>query len=200
MRRLISLMAIGMAVTLVSACAQKKVYTSGRYIDPREVKLLSDKFVETDLQQIADQLSSSLLASDLMKEQKHKPAVIVSLVTNATDEHIDLLSLTNMIRAQLMKSGKFQFLNERLRNQIREEVDYQNSGFVSPETAKSHGRQIGADWMISGHISSIRQPVGRREIVYYKTTLEVTDLSSSAILWTDESEIKKAYRLHRVVY
>jgi len=190
------------AVTVIalttSSCATHKVYTKGRYISPEEVNLLSDKFVESDLQLIADQLSQSLLASPVLSEKKGKPAIIVSLFTNGTDEHIDILSLTNKIRTELFKSNRFTFLNERLRKELAKEYEYQASGYVDPEMAKMKGKQIGADWLISGHIASIKQPVGRKEVVYYKTTLEVTDLESSAILWTDEVEIKKAYTRKRV--
>lgn len=180
-------------------CAQKRVYTKGKYIEPEEVHLLSDKFVESDLQMISDRLTESLLTSDLLAHHRRgKPAIIISLFTNATDEHIDILSLTNMIRTKLIKTKRFVFLNERLRRALAEEYEYQASGYVSPETAKMKGGQIGADWLISGHITSIKQPVGRKEIVYYKTTLEVTDLFTSAILWADEVEIKKAFKKRRV--
>lgn len=182
------------ALAFSASCAQKKVYMKGKYIGPEEVKLLSDKFVEADLQMISDQLTQSLLGSELVTTAHTKPAIIISLFTNGTDEHIDILSLTNMMRTKLFKSKRFVFLNERLRKEIAKEYEYQASGYVSPETAKMKGKQIGADWLISGHISSIKQPVGKQEIVYYKTTMEVTDLESSAILWADEIELKKAFK------
>ena len=198
MKQILTVAVIIVALTF-SSCATKKVYTKGRYISPEEVKLLSDKFVESDLQLISDQLSQSLLASDVLSSQKRKPAIIISLFTNGTDEHIDILSLTNKIRTELFKSGHFTFLNERLRKELAKEYEYAAAGYVDPETAKMKGKQIGADWLISGHISSIKQPVGRKEIVYYKTTLEVTNLETSEILWTDEVEIKKAYTRKRVI-
>lgn len=197
---LIALLAVGIALA-GTACAQKRgAYTKGKYIEPDKVELLSDKFVESDLQIIADRLTEALLASTLMIGQRQKPAIIISLFTNATDEHIDILSLTNKMRTDLLKSGRFVFLNERLRKEIAKEYEYQMSGYVSPETAKMKGKQIGADWLISGHISSIRQPVGKKEIVYYKTTLEVTDLETSQILWAEEIEIKKTFKRKSVVF
>jgi len=194
MRKFLTLtLTLTLALTFLS-CAQKRVYTKGKYIEPEEVKLLSDKFVEADLQTISDRLTESLLGSELMLTNQKKPAIIISLFTNGTDEHIDILSLTNMIRTKLFKAKRFTFLNERLRKEIAKEYEYQGSGYVSPETAKMKGKQIGADWVISGHISSIKQPVGKQEIVYYKTTMEITDIESSAILWADEIELKKAFK------
>ncbi len=197
-KRILILLVVGLLAYPMFSCGSKRVYTKGKYIDPEETHLLSDKFVESDLQTIAERLSNSLLHSDLMATQEKKPAIIISLFTNATDEHIDILSLTNKIRTKLLKSHQFIFLNERLRKAMAKEYEYQASGYVNPETAKLKGNQIGADWLISGHISSIRQPVGKKEIVYYKTTLEVTDLSTSAILWADEVELKKKFRRKRV--
>ena len=191
MKRYLSTIIVITSLFMVASCGSKSVYTKGKYINPEEVKLLSDKFVEADLQMIADTLTNSLLSSDLVAEQSKKPSIIISLFTNGTDEHIDILSLTNNIRTDLMKSKQFRFLNERLRKKMAEEYEYQASGYVDPETAKMKGKQIGADWLISGHISSIRQPVGKDEIVYYKTTLEVTDLETSEILWADEVELDR---------
>ena len=182
----------------VVGCGTKRVYTKGKYVDPDRVDLLSDKFVESDLQIIAERLTQSFLNSPELASFKGKPAIIISLFTNATDEHIDILSLTNKIRTRLIKARKFVFLNERLRKAIAKEYEYHASGYVNPETAKMKGRQIGADWLISGHITSIRQPVGKREIVYYKITMESTDLETSAILWAEEVEIKKQFKRRRV--
>jgi len=199
MKRFVAVISSVMVMTILwSGCAQKRVYTKGEYVEPDKVYLLSDKFTESDLQIIADRLSESLLMSDAISQQTGKPSVIISLFTNGTDEHIDILSLTNMIRTKLYKSGKFVFLNERLRKELAKEYEYQLSGYVSPDTAKMKGKQIGADWVVSGHIAAIKQPVGRREVVYYKTTLEVTDLETSAILWADEIEVKKLYKRRTV--
>lgn len=198
MKRIFALTAAAVLALGFFSCAQKKVYTKGKYVEPERVDLLSDKFVEADLQTISDQLTHSLLNSELVLSSHGKPAIIISIFTNGTDEHIDILSLTNMIRTKLLKTKRFKFLNERLRRAMAKEYEYQASGYVSPESAKMKGKQIGADWLVSGHISSIKQPVGRKEIVYYKTTMEVTDLESSQILWADEIELKKAFVRKRV--
>ncbi|OGQ55572.1 MAG: penicillin-binding protein activator LpoB [Deltaproteobacteria bacterium RIFCSPLOWO2_02_FULL_50_16] len=192
----LALLFLVIAALITSGCSPK-AYSKGAYVDPERVDLLSDKFVEADLQQIAEQLSASLLASDVANSGE-KPAVILSLFTNATDEHIDMISLTKMMQNEIIKSRKFRFLNKMLRSEIAQEYEYQQSGFVSAETAKAQGSQIGADYMISGHISSIRQPVGKREIVYYKTTGELTNITTSEIVWTDEVQLKKAFKKRHV--
>ena len=186
---LLLLPVLAMTTFQMSGCGRQ--YAKGKYIPADEVILRSDKFVEADLQAIADQLSQSLLKEeDLLN---HKPTVLMSLMTNSTDEHIDMKSLSDKIRTQLFKSKKMRFINETLRPTVKEEVDYEAGEYADPATAKRKGHQLGADYLISGNIVSIKQPVGRQQIVYYKMTLEMTDLSSNIIAWTDEMEVKKRF-------
>lgn len=181
-----------LGLALITACGARQ-YSRGKYIEPGKVDLLSDRFVETDMQKIAKDLSKSLLKSPALSEDQ-KSAALMSLFTNATDEHIDMISFSNKIRTEIFKGNRLTLLNERLRDTMAKEYEYHESGFVSPKTAKKKGAQIGADYLISGHLSAIKQPVGRREIVYYKTTLELTNLTTGEIVWTDEVELKKAFR------
>ncbi|MBI1909321.1 MAG: penicillin-binding protein activator LpoB [Deltaproteobacteria bacterium] len=176
----------------LTACGRQ--YAKGAYIPANTVILRSDKFVEADLQQIAEKLTESLLADERIAASAASPTVMMSLITNSTDEHIDMKSLSDKIRTALFKSKKIKFVNESLRPAVKEEVEYQSGDFIDQKTAKKRGRQVGADYLISGNISAIKQPVGRQEIVYYKATLEMTDLATNIIAWTDEVEIKKKFR------
>jgi uncharacterized protein (TIGR02722 family) len=180
------------AVVALNSCGRR--YAKGEYIDTASVILRSDKFVESDLKIIAERLAESLLADKALVTQTRAPVMLMSLITNSTDEHIDMKSLSDKIRTILFKSGKMQFINESLRPTIKEEIEYEEGDFVDPRSAKRRGRQVGADYLISGNIAAIKQPVGRQEIVYYKATLEMTNLTTNIIAWTDEVEIRKHFR------
>lgn len=187
----IILLALILSLATTWGCGRR--YAKGAYIPADEVILRSDKFVEADLQLIAHKLSQSLLLEDNLVSGQ--PKILMSLITNSTDEHIDMKSLSDKIRTELFRSKKMQFVNETLRPTLNEELNYEeSSGYVDPQTAKRRGKQTGADYLISGNISAIKQPVGRQEIVYYKMTLEMTSLSTNVISWTDEVEIKKQFR------
>ena len=188
----IALVCLFLILPPLTGCGRR--YAKGSYIAPNEIILRSDKFVESDLQAIAEKLSRSLLTEDVLFSQSNSPKVLMSLITNATDEHIDMKSLSDKIRTALIRSHKMQFINESLRPTVKEETEYEEGSFVDPQSAKHRGHQAGADYLISGNISSIKQPVGRQEIVYYKATLEMTNLSTNVIAWTDEVELKKKFR------
>ena len=64
---------------------------------------------------------------------------------NRTTEHIDMQMLSSKVRTELIRSGKFRFVDVENRRTIAEEYDYQGSGYVDPAQAKRPGHQTGDD-------------------------------------------------------
>jgi len=180
--------------TYFTACGPK-AFTKGKYDDMSEERLLDDKFNETDMRQIADTMVSSLTESVVVKESKKRPVVLVTLVKNRSEEHIDMKSMTDKIRVALIKSGKFRFTEKEVREEIKGEMEYQNeSGYVDPSTARRKGKQIGADYFLTGEITDRVQEVGGEKYVYYKCTFNLVSIDTGIIDWSDEKEIRKYYK------
>ncbi len=75
---------------------------------------------------------------------------------------------------------------------MRQQLDYQNdSGLVDPTTAVAMGKQIGAEFMLYGNMSSIVKRGGSTTDVYYKFTLKLMNLQTGIIEWSNEKEIRK---------
>ncbi len=182
----------------LSGCGGPKAFTKGEYDDPTRVELLDDKFNEADMQQMADTMIKSIVACDYVAKAPKPPVVIVEKVKNKTEEHIDTVSLTDKIRTSLIKSGKVKFVNKDERGTLDEEYQYAESGAVSGPTAKKRGRQIGADYIISGALATNIQEMGNDKFIYYKLTLNMTNLESSTIDCSEEREIRKKFRRRSV--
>jgi uncharacterized protein (TIGR02722 family) len=60
-----------------------------------------------------------------------------------------------------------------------------------PSKATQFGRQIGAQYMLYGNLSSIVKSNQDKTDVYYKFTLRLMDLESGLVEWADETEIRK---------
>ena len=126
------------------------------------------------------------------------PIVLVTNLQNKTSEHIDTQSIMDMVRVELTNSGRVQFVDKEARQDISDEYDYQNSGTTSEETKKSPGGQIGADFIINGRLDSIVQEVGKDKTVYYKLTLNLTNLKTGVIAWTNYKQIRKTFKKQSV--
>lgn len=192
--RIIPIFAVTLMV-LLSSCSSQRAFTKGEYTDPDRVILLDDRYNESDMKIMADSLVESLLSHKIITGSKYAPVFQVENVSNSTSEHIDMQSLTDKIRTALIKSGKVQFHDKQQRGTLTEEYKYQTeSGNVTKDTAKAKGYQIGSDYMLSGDFSSNVQEVGAKKVIYYKLTLNATDIRTGLIVWTDEKEIKKLYK------
>lgn len=176
----------------ISSCGPK-AFTKGEYDDPTKVRLLDDKYNESDMQQMASTIVSSMASCRYVKEAKKAPTVIMSKVQNRTEEHIDMLMLTNKVRTELIKSGKLRFINKEGREELEEEYKYSESGYVSEATAKKRGKQIGADYILSGALTTNIQQVGDDKLIYYKLTMNLTNLDTSTIDCVEDKEIRKKY-------
>ena len=193
----ISMALVGALALVVSSCGPK-AFTKGEYDDPTRVALLDDKFNEADLQQMADTIVQAMVTCDGIVQASQKPVVAVEKVQNRTEEHIDTVSLTDKIRTALIKSRKVRFVNKEERAALEDEYQYNESGNVSAATQKKRGKQVGVDFMMSGSLATNVQEVGNDKLIYYKLTMNLTNLETSTIDCTEEREIRKKFRKRSV--
>jgi uncharacterized protein (TIGR02722 family) len=189
----ILILSCAVACLALSGCGPK-AFTGGAYDDPNRVDLLDDKFNEADMQQMAQAIVDSILKCPDIAESRGRPTIAVSKVANRTEEYPDLDSLTEMIRTELTKSRKVRFIDRAARGELDQEYAYDASGRVSHETAKKAGKQIGVDYLLSGALATNVQQVGNDKLIYYKLTMSLTNLETSAIDCTEQKEVRKKYR------
>ncbi len=187
-----------LVAVVASGCGGPKAFTKGEYDDPTRVELLDDKFNEADMQQMADTTIRAMVACGYVANAPRPPVVIVEKVQNRTEEHIDTVSMTDKIRTALIKSGKVRFVNKEERGTLEDEYKYNESGNVSGPSAKKRGSQIGADYILSGAIASNIQQVGNDKFIYYKLTMNLTNMDTSTIDCVEEKEIRKKFRKRSV--
>jgi penicillin-binding protein activator len=193
MKNLLVISILAIAATTIS-CGPK-AFVKGKYDeDVNKENLLNDQWSETDMQNSVSAMVNSLVAHPTVAQARKVPVVIVTNLQNKTSEHIDTQSIMDMVRVELTKTGKVAFLDKEARKDIEEEYEYQNSGTVSQDTKKSRGEQVGADYMINGRMDSIVQEVGKDKTVYYKLTLNLTNIKTGMISWTDQKQMRKIYR------
>lgn len=194
MRRLLSLLTLALTFTLVTACGPK-VFKKGDYDEDIErANLLNDKWSESDMQKVVKDLVASLSNHPSISARAKPPIVMVTKLQNKTSEHIDTQSVMDMVRVELMNTGKVMFVDKEAREDIKEEYDYQASGVVSKDSQKKGGNQVGADYILNGRLDSIVQEVGKDKTVYYKVTLNLTSLEKNLVVWSGHKQLRKIYR------
>ena len=192
---LVLILLLGLTLT---ACGPRQ-FVKGQYDDNVEdTNLLTDKWSESDMQNAVKDLVASAVAHPSISAAKRPPVVMVTRLQNKTSEHIDTQSVTDMFQVELMKSGKVAFVDKAAREDIAEEYDYQDSGMVSRESKKGKGGQTGADFIMNGRLDSIVQEAGKDKTIYYKLTMNLTNLKTGLIQWTDHKQLRKQFKKKRV--
>jgi penicillin-binding protein activator len=173
---------------LLSGC------TTVQYGDATARETVNTDFGSTDLQMIANQMVDQMLVFPPLVQATatRRPVAFVDRIKNKTTEHIDMESITDSIQSKLINSGKFRFVDMSVVDRVREQLEFQrDSGMVDDQQAMVMGRQVGAEYMLYGNMSSIVKRDNRTQDVYYKFTLKLLHLESGIIEWAGEKEIRK---------
>ena len=169
--------------------------SSTKDISPDETMHYDESYDFTDKKAIVESMVASLVNKSPLAARNDRPVMIVYNVANRTTEHISTDGITDDIRQKILESGKAQFVNKEQRDNIEKELAYQYGGNVLAETRTARARQIGAVYMLSGTLRSIEKEQPRqirwfkKELKYYSLVLELTDLQTGLIEWTDSKEI-----------
>lgn len=172
----------------------------GEYANPKEQEIVDDKWNPTDANKTAEVIIKAVLEKNWLIEYMQssggkKPVVIVDDIENRTNEHIDTAALGQALQNELINSGKIRFIDKAARDKIVKEIKYhQESGMVSKATAKNKGNQIGADFFLVGEMTSIENVQGGYKTVTYTTTVRLTNLETSEILFSQAYQIKKKFK------
>lgn len=194
MRRIaITLFCLGL-ILLFSGCANNRKVTR---VDTAEVVDLSGRWNDTDSRLVSNEMINDLLMAKWIPsyELRHdgkRPVVIVGTVQNKSHEHIDSETFIKDLERAIVNNGSVRLVQAGAkREELRDEREQQNKGYVLPETAKKWGRELGADFMLQGTINSIVDSYKKNKVVYYQVDLELTDLESGEIVWMGSKKIKK---------
>jgi len=174
---------------LVVSCQSRKVSR----IDPSTQVDLSGRWNDTDSRKVADQIIYDLFDSDLFKtytkDLGRKPVIIMGLIRNKTSEHIDAENFVKKFEVVIHNSGAADIVeSDEFRDKLRVERTQQQD-FAA--TTKNFGKELGADLMLFGEMTSETDTYNNKRVVNYITTVFLTDIETSKRVWYGQNEIKK---------
>ena len=183
---------LSLAALALPGCAERIDYE-----DPDAVVLLDENYNPTDMKQIADKMTQSMLRDPLFAEgAAHKPVIVVERIQNSTHEHLDIQALSDRIITGIVQSRRIEVVDETARQSLPAEYEYHASGNVDPKTAKGPGHQVGADYALRGVFTDqVHETTDQKtRAVWYQVTLKLTDISKGTIVWQEVKEIQKVRR------
>ena len=191
------LLAALLLVPFVFACGTKV-----KRIDTNVVKDVSGGWNDTDAQMVAQEMITDCLNSGwytkFLTRRGKEPTVIVGTVSNQTMEHINTGVFVEEMQRALINSAKVDFVASAAeRGELRTERLDQDE-FASEETRKAFGREVGADFMLSGVLNSVVDKAKNKSLVFYQANLKMINLENNQIVWNGQKQIKKYVKNSKV--
>jgi uncharacterized protein (TIGR02722 family) len=162
---------------------------------------LSGRWNDTDIRLVCDTLIADALASPRIdsyikefagKNSGNLPTVIVGRFRNTSSEHINTEIISGMMRTAIINSGKLEFVEGgATREDLRAERQDQQ-GNASEETAAALANETGANFMLTGEVSSTVDKAGNTTVRSYFVKASMTNIETNRIIWEGaNNEIKK---------
>lgn len=183
---------IASALFMVS-CASTTVK---RYSADESVKDLSGYWNDNDVNQVCTTLIDSCIKSKRVAEFEKKngraPVVIIGTIKNKSIERIDTSILSKRFQNAIINDGTLEFVADaNQREELRaEKYDQAENAY---ETAKSIGNELAADFMLQGSVTTIVDTVDREQVRTYQVDMQLIDLETNKIIWSDQNNDIKKY-------
>ena len=167
---------------------------------------MSAKLEPQDVRRTVEKMVDSMITdADVIKEVGgNKPVLDITGIRNRSTMHIDMNMITSSIRTKLIRSRLFRFVD---RTTASDDLQFMNdqalNGLTDSRKAVRAGQQSAAQMYLYGELSEMRQEVDdatenwanitftTSSDRYYKFNLNLKDLRTGEIIWTDEQEIRK---------
>lgn len=165
-------------------------------IEPGEVRDLSGTWNDTDSRLVAEEMARELRGwvEGYRLANRRPPTLVVGEVRNLAEEKIGVASFIGDIERALADARRVTFVasdEERAGARAeRRDQDFHAAG----ATRKPMGRELGADYMLTGTISAIVDRSDWSEVRYYQVDLALVDLADNAKVWLGQKKIKKSVR------
>ena len=154
---------------------------------------LTASFGVRDFRALVDQLADRMLDDPGFRSEVgvDQPNLLIDDIRNKTDEHIDTESITDSLKARMVRRRLFTIVNRSNLDVLREEVQLSEAGLSDADSSVRLGGLVGAQYVLHGNLSAIVNRQGRTRQTFYKLTLVVQDIERGVEIWIDEAEISK---------
>lgn len=188
------------AVLMSGGCAS----TTVSRVDAASVTDFSGRWNDTDSRLVAEEMVREALARPWLdtytKTKGRPPVVVVGTVTNRSHEHINVQTFINDLERELTNSQRVTFVaGKGEREEVREERREQ-AAHALESTQKPPGKELGADYLLRGSISTLQDEAEGTKAIFYQVDLEMVDLSNNVKSWFGQKKIKKVVERKRVIF
>lgn len=187
---------VGLFVGL-SACGKPQYVrdTEEPRLDEYTMSLRLDR---EDLNRLYDENAKRLMSSSIIKQWEREavgtpPVVAIFPMRNETSEHIEqgLDALLSKFETDLVNGSAADVVSHENQPDLIAEVKRQQSEAYDPARLAEYGRQLGAQYFVTGKVYDVAEQVKGEKRVQYFMFVQVIEVATGAIKFQNESALTK---------
>lgn len=149
-----------------------------------------------DLESLNTENMAALMGSPVWGQWRgagDPPVIAIWPIKNDTTEHLDdqMLTLLSDMETQLLNSGVVSVVSRERQQEMIAEANLQNTADFNQAMAAGLGKQIGADFFITGKLQAVDERINKERRVQYTLFMQVIDVETSLLKFQTKSERTK---------
>lgn len=180
--------ALALGALALPGCGGKTVTRT----DSQAAKDLSGKWNDVDAKQVANEMISKAVGAGWIdrfigKNSKNPTIQLGKVIARADGEVISTAVFMKEIRKEFVNSGKVDVVDEdksSTRDELADQAAFSKEG-------KEMGAEAATDFLLKGTINVQNDQEGRESVKFYVVDLEITDVQTRKIVWTERTSIRK---------
>lgn len=199
-RRVTRLAGVGLLLALLGTIA----CGSPKYVrDTEEPRLdeytMSLSFDRKDLERLYDENIKKMLSSSVAQSWERQarsgvaPVVAIFPMRNETSEHLgtQLDSLLSKFETDLVNKSSASVVSHENQPDLIAEIKRQQSDAYDPQRLAHFGRQLGAQFFVTGKVYDVADRQRKERRVQYFMFVQVIEVETGEIRWQNESSLTK---------
>ena len=189
------------AVLALAGCGPKAVRggpgTENPQLDNPAMSVTLDRAdIEYLVSENTKALSGSALWNKTIMRAPVPPTVAIWPIQNATSQHIDdqLAAILSSIETFLVNSSDVRMVSRESQKELIEELRSRQADIFDPQTIGKLGRQLGAQYFVTGKVTSVEERFRSTRRVQYALILQVLEVETARIVFQNEASRSKAIK------
>jgi uncharacterized protein (TIGR02722 family) len=197
-RLILAPLTLALAVAAGSGCRPKAVRGGEGTENPNlDNAAMSTGLDRVDLEDLMKKNMASLTTSPIWNNWKGSgspPVVAIWPIKNDTSEHLDdqMLTLLSDMETELINSGVVAVVSRERQKEMMAEANMQQGADFNPAMAAQIGRQIGAQYFLTGKLQAVDERQKGERRVQYTLFMQVIEVENSLVRFQTKSERTKA--------
>ena len=152
-----------------------------------------------DLERLYEDNADKLFSSSIVEQWERQaatgtaPVVAIFPMRNETTEHIEsgLDALLSKFETDLVNESAADVVSHENQPDLIAEIKRQQSSAYDPARLAEYGRQLGAQYFVTGKVYDVAERVDDERRVQYFMFVQVLDVATGAIKFQNESKLTK---------